>query len=253
VSGAVEPVDGQLEVRVDVANKGAVDAASLDVRAELGDEADRKGIAGGVPAGASRSARFTFGPPARHGVHVLGLRLDYTEAAVEGRGAASVSQSAYLLLSIGATPGEMVRVSAGEASLDLTGGLPVRVESADGKSHRARVRVLTPRGLNANAPVEVDVPAGGTATAAVPLLRGNVPRPSRHGVVVVAETLDGDLAQAAVTTTLVNVEADPALMPKLRTWIAGTAILLILAAGVAEWRRRKQHATANTGPMIVEE
>ena len=76
MSGGVEPVDGQIEVRVDVANKGAVDATSLDVRAELGDEADQKTVHGGVPAGASRSARFTFAPPARHGVHVLGLRLD---------------------------------------------------------------------------------------------------------------------------------------------------------------------------------
>ena len=77
----------------------------------------------------------------------------------------------------------------------------------------------------------------------MPLLRGSVPRPSRHGVVVVAETLDGDLAHAAVTTTLVNVEGDPALMPKLRKWIAGAAILLLLAAGVAEWRRRRTVVT----------
>jgi len=192
-----------------------------------------------VPAGASSSTRFTFAPPARHGVHVLGLRLDYAQAAGEGRAATNVSQSAYLLLSIGANPGAMVKVSAGEASFDLTGPLTVRLESADGRAHRARVRVLTPRGLNANTPVEVDVPATGLASADVPLLRGSVPRPSRHGVVVVAETLDGDLVYSAVTTTLVNVEGDPALMPKLRKWIAGAAILLLLAAGVAEWRRRK--------------
>jgi len=239
VAGAVESQDGRIDVRVDVSNRGAVDATRLDVTAELGDELDRKALEGGVIAGGLRSAWFTFTPPARTGVHVLGLRLDYTQAAGEGRTAAELSQSAFLLLSIGANPPAMVSVTAGETSFDLAGALPVRVSSADGRPHRARVRVLTPRGLNANAPVEVDVPAAGAADARVPLLRGNGPRPSRHGVVAVAETLDGDVAHAAVTTALVSLEADPARMPKLRPWIAGTAILLLLAAGAAEWRRRK--------------
>lgn len=245
VSGAVESQDGRLEVRVDVENRGAVDATRLDVRAELGDELDQKALEGGVIAGGLRSAWFTFTTPPRPGVHVLGLRLDYSEAAGEGRAASQASQSAFLLLSVGANPPATVRVTAGESSFDLTGAVPVRVESVDGRPHRARVRVLTPRGLNANTPAEVDVPAAGAAEASVPLLRGNVPRPSRQGVVVVAETLDGDVAHAAVATTLVHLEADPALMPKLRKWIAGAAILLLIAAGVAEWRRRRAQSSAD--------
>ena len=238
----METTDGRLEVRVDVENRGAADAASLDVRAELGDEVAQKAAEGGVIAGGSRSLWFTFTPPERHGVHVLGLRLDYAEAPREGRAAVPTSQRAFLLLSIGGNPPPAVRVTAGEASFDLAGALPVRVESADGRPHRARVRVLTPRGVNANTPVEVEVPAAGGATADVPLLRGTVPRPSRQGVVVVAETVDGDLAHAAVATTVVHIGADRVRMPALRPWIAGAAIVLLLAAGAAQWRRHRTSA-----------
>ena len=240
MSGAVEPVDGVLEVRVDVTNKGGTAATSLDIRAELGEQADVKTIAGGVPPGGTRSAVFPFPPPARAGVHVLGLRLDYV-----AKGGPETSQRAFLLLSIGANPPPMVKVSAGESTFELTGTVPVSLESADGRPHRARVRVLTPRNLNANEPVELDVPAKGAVTADVAVLRGSVPRPSRHGVLAVAETLDGELAHAAVAATLVHVSADPALMPKLRKWIAGLAILLALAAGLIEWRKtRKERARA---------
>ena len=228
-------MDGALEVRVDVTNRGSAPATTLDIRAELGGQAEVKTIAAGVPPGGTRSAVFPFPPPARAGVHVLGLRLDYAE---QGGPEGGTSQRAFLLLSIGANPPPTVRVSAGETTLETTGAVPVRVESADGHAHRARVRVLTPRALNANDSVEVDVPAAGAVTADLPLLRGSGPRPSRHGVLAVAETLDGDLAHAAVAATIVNVSADPALMPRLRKWIAGLAVLLFLAAGLAEWRRR---------------
>jgi hypothetical protein len=234
-------VDGVLEVRVDVANKGGTAATSLDIRAELGEQTEVKTIAAGVPPGGTRSAVFPFPPPARAGVHVLGLRLDYVE---KGGPEGGTSQRAFLLLSIGANPPPMVKVSAGPSTFELTGRLPVTVESVDGHAHKVRVRALTPRGLNANDAVELDVPAGGKATAEVELLRGSVARPSRHGVLAVAETLDGDLAHAAVAATIVHLSADPALMPKLRPWIAGLAIVLLAAAGYFEWRKRKAEIAA---------
>ena len=225
---------------MDVGNRGDAAAASLDVRAELDDETDQRAVEGGVPAGATRSVPFRFDPPPRPGVHLLGLRLDYTEAPAEGKAAPpATSQRAFLLLSVGANPPPALRVSADEATVETSGSLRVRVESADGAAHRARVRVLTPRGLNANTPVEVEVPAAGAASADVPLLRGSVPRPSRQGVVAVAETLDGDLAHAAVATTVVHVAADPARLPRLRRWLAALAVLLLLAAAVVEWRRAR--------------
>jgi hypothetical protein len=162
------------------------------------------------------------------------------EAAPAGKPAPPpTSQRAFLLLSVGANPPPALRVSAEEATLETAGALAVRVESADGAAHRARLRVLTPRGINANTPVEVDVPASGAVTARVPLLRGTVARPSRQGVVAVAEAVDGDLAHAAVATTLVHVAADSAVLPRLRTWLAAAAILLLLAAAAVEWRSRR--------------
>jgi hypothetical protein len=237
----VEPVDGVLEVRVDVTNRGAAAATTLDIRAELGERTEVKTIAAGVPPGGTRSAVFPFPPPARAGVHVLGLRLDYVE---KGGPEGGTSQRAFLLLGIGANPPPTVKVSAGETAFGLTGTVPVRVESADGQPHRARVRVLTPRNLNANEPVEVDVPARGAVAAEVAVLRGSVPRPSRHGVLAVAETLDGEFAHAAVAATIVHVSADPALMPRLRPWLAGLAIVLLAAAGYFEWRRRRDEVRA---------
>jgi hypothetical protein len=247
VGGAVTSADEALDVRVDLINGGDAAATAVDVRGELGDEVDQVPLPNGVPARATRSVRFRFDRVPRPGVHVLGLRLDYTEAAAPGRTAVTTSQRAYLLLSFGANPAEALRLSAGEASISTRGTVRVRLESADGASHRVRVRVLTPRGLNADSPVEVEVPAAGSATAEIPVLRGNVPRPSRQGVLVVAEVVGGDLAQANVATTLVHVAPDPALLPKLRWPLAVVAIALLLAAAVVETlsrRRTHPHAAA---------
>jgi hypothetical protein len=248
VGGAVESADEALDVRVDVINKGDVAATAVDVRGELGDEADQVPLPNGVPARATRSVLFRFARVPRPGVHVLGLRLDYTEAAAPGRTPVTTSQRAYLLLSLGADPAAALRLSAGEASITTRGTVPVRLESADGASHRVRVRVLTPRGLNAEAPVEVEVPAAGAATAEIPVLRGNVPRPSRQGILVVAEVLGGDVAQANVAATLVHVAPDPAAMPKLRWPLAMLVVALLLAAAVVETRSRRRAPAAEESP-----
>lgn len=245
VAGAVESADEALDVRVDVINGGDVAAASVDVRGELGDEVDVVPLTSGVPANATRSVLFRFARVPRPGVHVLGLRLDYTEAAAPGRTPVTTSQRAYLMLSLGAAPGAALRLSAGEASIGTRGTVPVRLESADGAPHRVRVRVLTPRGLNADAPVEVEVPASGAATAEVPVLRGNVPRPSQQGILVVAEVLGGDVAQASVTAGLVHIAPDPALLPKLRWPLGAAAIGLLLAAAVVETRSRRRATAGN--------
>ena len=247
VGGAVEAAEDALDVRVDLTNHGDVAATSVDVRGELGDEVDVVPLSTGVPARATRSVLFRFAHVPRPGVHALGLRLDYTEAATPGRTAATASQRAYLLLSLGENPAPALTLSAGEASIGTRGTVPVRLESADGAAHRVRVRVLTPRGLNADAPVEVDVPSSGAATAEVPVLRGNVARPSRQGILVVAEVLGGDAAQASVALGIVHVAPDPALLPKLRWPLGVAAAALLLAAGFAEWRGRRARLTATNG------
>ena len=248
VGGAVEAADETLDVRVDLINGGDVAATAVDVRGELGDEENVVAMPNGVPAHATRSVFFRFARVPRPGVHVLGLRLDYTEATAPGRTPVTASQRAYLLLSLGASTPALLRLSAGEASIGTRGTVPVRLESADGASHRVRVRVLTPRGLNADSPVEVVVPAAGSAIAEVPVLRGNVPRPSRQGILVVAEVLGGDVAQANVAATLIHIAPDPALLPRLRWPLAVVVVALLLAAVIVETRsRRRVEPTAAAG------
>lgn len=239
VGGAVESADETLEVRVDVINRGSTAATAIDVRGELGDETDVIPLPNGVPAEATRSVLFRFDRVPRPGVHVLGLRLDYTEAAPPGRAAVNTSQRAYLLLGFGEPPPPALRVTASEATISTSGTVPVRVFSADGAPHRVRVRVLTPRGLNANDSVEVAVPGSGPATAAVPILRGGVPRESRQGILVVAEVVGAEIPQASVVPSLVYVAADPALLPKLRPWLVGLAAALLLATVILQIRARR--------------
>jgi hypothetical protein len=252
VGGAVEAADETLDVRVDLVNKGDLAATAVDVRGELGDEEDLVAMPNGVPSGATRSVMFRFERVPPPGVHVLGLRLDYTEEAAPGRTPVTTSQRAYLLLSLGANPGGALRVTAGEATFGTRGIVPVRVESADGAAHRVRVRVLTPRGLNPEAPVEIDVPAAGAVTADVAVLRGSVPRPSRQGILVIAEVIGGEMAQASVVATLVHVTPHPALLPRLRWPLGILAAALLVAAGVAEARsRRRAQADAGSGEPEV--
>ena len=127
------------------------------------------------------------------------------------------SQRAWLLLALGANPGPAVRLAAPALHLDVKGDLAVRLESADGESHRVRLRALTARGLRAEGGgAEVAVPAKGTSTAALALVRAGAPRGSGHAVLLVADTLDGPLARAAVLAVPVEVAADPSLLPRLR-------------------------------------
>ena len=84
---------------------------------------------------------------------------------------------------------------------------------------------------------EVAVPATGAASVSVPLLRGSVPRPSIQGVLLVAETLDGDVAQAATATTVVSVAPALDVLPPLHRYlICAGAALLAAAAPLSDGR-----------------
>ncbi|PYQ39712.1 MAG: hypothetical protein DMF77_20650 [Acidobacteria bacterium] len=217
VGGAVALTEeGQLEVRVDLTNRGDAASGAVSVVGELAGHYDEVR----VPAA----------------------------AAAAGVTPAARSQRAFLLLSLGATAAAPVRIRAPEVTLRDRVLLPVALESADGRAHLIRLRVLSPRGLNPeHLQDEVTVPAAGTATVSVPLLRGGVPRPSRQGLLLVAETLDGDVAQASTSTSLVAVEAAADPRPKWRDPFVVAAGLLLAAAAVLEWRhvRRLRQATAD--------
>ena len=107
----------------------------------------------------------------------------------------------------------------------------------------------TPRGLNPERlHDEVAVPASGAATVSVPLLRGGVQRASRQGLLLVAETLDGDVAQAATATSIVEVEAASHLMSRWRDPFVVAAGLLLAAAAFLEWRHLRELRPAPADP-----
>jgi hypothetical protein len=249
VGGAVALTEeGELEVRVDLTNRGDAASGGVSVLGELAGHYEEARVPAGVAPGATAAARLVFPREVpRPGVYPVVLLLDYAAAA--GVTPTARSQRAFLLLTLGATAAPPVRILAPEVTLRDRVLLPVVLESADGRAHRIRLRVLSPRGLNPERlQDEVTVPASGTATVSVPLLRGGVPRPSRQGLLLVAETLDGDVAQASTSTILVAVEpaADP--RPRWRDPFVVAAGLLLAAAAVLEWRHLRELRQATADP-----
>jgi hypothetical protein len=242
VSGSVVSVTPRLEVRVEVTNRGDRPAAPLDVTGELLGERREARLEAGVPPGGTGSVRLDFAPALdRPGVHALTLLLEHpVEGAADAAGNPPVaSQRAWLLLALGASPPEAVRLAAEPLRLDVEGDLAVRAESADGRPHAVRLRVLTARGLRAEGDAaELAVPASGAATARLPLVRAGAPRGSRHAVLVVAEALDGPLARTCVLAAPVDVAPDPSLLPRLHVPLLVLGLALVAAALVLEASRR---------------
>jgi hypothetical protein len=241
VSGSVVSVAPRLEVRVVVTNRGTSPAAPLDVMGELLGERSEARLAGGVAPAGEGAVLLTFALPGdRPGTHALTLLLEHpVEGPPDGAGNPPMaSQRAWLLLALGANPSPAVRLAAQTLHLDVKGDLAVRLESADGESHRVRLRAYTARGLRAEGDgAEVAVPAKGTFTAALPLVRAGAPRGSRHAVLLVADVVDGPLARAAVLVASVEVAADPSLLPRLRAPLLFLGLALLAVALVFEARR----------------
>jgi len=242
VSGSVVSVVPRLGVRVAVTNRGDRPAAPLEVTGELFGERREARLADGVPPGGEGAVHLDFDPAkARSGLHALTLLLEHpVEGPPDGAGSPPVaSRRAWLLLAIGGpSPGPAVRLTAEALVLDVKGDLAVRLESADGEAHLVRLRALTARGLRAEGGgVEVAVPAKGTSPAALPLVRTGAPRGSRHAVLLVADSLDGPLARAAVLVAPVEVAADPSLLPRLRAPLLVLGLALLAVALGVEARR----------------
>jgi hypothetical protein len=242
-AGAVESGPPRVQVRVDLANLGDAAARGVTIEAELLGQRQLSRLEEELPAQSAGSATFAFDvgalPP---GVYPLALHVQYARSATAGDVA---SQRGYLLLALGANPRPPVVLTVAEVSLDTLAPVAVRVESADVRPHRVRLRMLAPRGLQAYGPdPEVKVPQFGSVTAELRLLRGGAPRPSRQGLVVLAETIGEEPANASAATAVVDVQADPAWMPRLRAPLIGLAVLLLAAAVYAEKRRRDRRGRA---------
>jgi hypothetical protein len=242
VSGTVVSVAPRLEVRVLVANHGDRPTGPLDVVGELFGEQRAARLAEGVSPGGEGAVDLDYDPArSRPGLHALTLLLEYPlEGPPDGAGnPPSASERAWLLLALGGpSPGPAVRLAALPVVLDVAGSLAVRLESADGAGHRVRLRALTARGLRAEGDgALVAVPANGTATAALPLVRAGAPRGSQHAVLLVAEAQDGPVARTAVLGARVDVAADPSLMSRVRSPVLALGLALLAVALAVEASR----------------
>jgi hypothetical protein len=244
VAGEVVATTPRLEVRVLVSNGGDATAMPLEVAGELAGERRRARVVAGVGPGEEAAVVLDFATAGiRPGRHVLTLLLEYpVEGARDAAGNPPVeSQWAFVILAIGARPGPAVRVGPADISVDVRSELPVTLESLDGRAHEVRLRVLPARGLRVPDPVpDVKVPAQGSVSVAVPLMRSGAPRGSHHEVLIVAEPLGGTLEQQSVALAAVDVAPDPALLPRIRVPLLGLALALLFLSGFAELRRRRR-------------
>ena len=242
VSGSVVATVPRLQVRVVLTNRGDLRAGPIDVRGELVGESREARLSAGLAPGAFGLVTLDFAPsPPRPGLHALTLLLEHP---VEGPPDAGgnppmASQRAFLLLALGASPAEAVRIDAEPLRLDVRGSLRVRLQSRDGEAQRVRLRAVTARGLRPDkGPIEISVPARGSVTAELEVVRAGAPRGSRQALLLVAETLDGPLARTSVAAASVELVPDPGRLPRLRApLLFGGLALLALALGYETWAR----------------
>lgn len=242
VSGRVTALAPRLEVSVTLTNRGDRRAGPIDVAGELFGEAATARLAGGIAPGAESEVTLNFTPtPPRPGLHALTLLVEHpVDGPPDAAGnPAMASQRAYLLLALGASPTQAVQIDAEPLRLDVRGTLRVRLESRDGEGQRIRLRALTARGLRPDKdPIEISVPARGSVTAELEVVRAGAPRGSRQALLLVAETLDGPLARTSVAAASVELLPDPGRLPRLRTpLLFGGLALLALALGYEAWTR----------------
>jgi len=232
VSGSTEVADEILDVRVDLKNEGDGPTGTLTVEGELLGRTQSAKLETGVAPGATQSVRLHYPMQVpRPGVHALTLLLEYPATG----GTNMVSQRAFLLLALGANPPPAVKLTLPDTTLDSGARPRLGLESSDGQPHRVKLRVYTPRGLRGLAPLEpVEVPATGRVEAPLELYRGAAPRDTQQGILVVASSEDGELERTSVSTAVVRLQPDPALLPRLRPWLVGLLALLLSAAVAIE-------------------
>ena len=247
VSGSVVATAPRLQVRVVLINRGDVRAGPIDVRGELVGESREARLSAGLAPGAEGRLTLDFAPsPPRPGLHALTLLLEHPlEGPPDAAGNPPMaSERAFLLLALGASPPQAVRIDAEPLRLDVRGALRVRLQSRDGEGQRVRLRTLTARGLRPDTePVEMSVPAHGSVTAEVEVVRAGAPRGSRQALLLVAETLDGPFARTSVAAASVEILGDPGYLPRLRALLVAFGLaLLALALGYEAWGRLRARA-----------
>jgi hypothetical protein len=241
VTGEVMATTPRLEVRVAVRNTGDLPVVSLDVTGELLGQRRTARLPGVLGPHLVSAVALDFdSSQAVPGAYALALLLEHPlGGAPDAAGNPPMaSQRAWLPVALGANPPPAVRVRAPEAALDVRGALDVSLESVDGARHRVRLRALTPRGVRADVgEIVLDVPAAGALRTRLPLVRAGAPRGTRHGVLLVAETVAGSPVRTSAAMVTVLVLPDRSLLPRLHAPLLALAMLMLAASvGYEAWR-----------------
>lgn len=238
----------RLEVRVRVENAGGEETGPLTVVGELFGERREARVRNGIPPGSEAAVIVDFDTgTARPGVHALSLLLEHpVDGPRDAAGQMPVaSRRAVVLVTVGSPPRDAVVLDvpcpeddACASIAEVEGQIIVHLESADGQAHRVRLRALTARGLRPGEESrEVEVPASGRVSASVPIVRAGAPRGSRHGLVLVTETVaTGVPVRTTTTQALVEVAPDRSVVARLRWPLLGAGLALLVAAALAERR-----------------
>jgi hypothetical protein len=233
----LEPSPEGLLVRLDLSNRGDAAATRVDVEGELFGHHAEATLSAGLRAGATERMWLHFPvPPPRPGVHALALHLRYPVPGV----ADPASQRAYLLVALEARAETPLSISAQPATFETAGRLRVALTATDGARHTARLRVLAPRGLNALEEPQVAVPAQGSATAEVPLIRSGPSRSASYELILLAATEVDGVETTAVARASAQLVPHAPVLPRVRIPLAVAGALLLAAAAAAEmWSRWK--------------
>lgn len=227
-----------LHVEIRLRNRGDEPARALFVEGEL---AGRRAQAELPTLGAGEERALTLSFPSylpRPGRYALTLLIEYRPDKPPD--ATPHNERAYLLLDLGARPQPALAVRVEPLTLDVSGTASVVLESADGAAYRAALRVVLPAGVNVlEAPAEVLVPAVGSTSVPVRLIRGSSARGLRHGIIVIAVPIDGPLERASVAVAEIQIAADRAWLPRLRPALIVLGALLLIAAAASELRGRR--------------
>jgi len=243
VSGTAQagPDPSTLEVVVALTNRGDRPATGLVVKGELLGAEDQASLEQPLGAGESGEAGLRFPLLAtRPGTYPVVLLLSYEDPPGQ-----RLFQCAFLLVSLGENPEPALGVDVPPLDLSLQGTLGVTVRSADGRPHRAHLRVHVPPLLRVlDPPEELEVPGSGAVEARVRLMRATGVGDTDVGIVVLASASEGDVESTVATTGMVHVHPGQGWLPRLRPALLVVSCLLLLLSLAAELQRRRRSRSA---------